>query len=389
MRVFFLVFAVLGFSLCSISQGDERISYEQGDQSVKILIGEDVFTVFHYGTDRRKPFFLPVTGPGGFDLLRKELEEAEAGSISRKVVVVSERVALKDAAGRPAELKFGEIVEVSQIDGNQLKIVEPSGWLSRSDVAPLGAVVTRLISDEKKSPTDPVTGDSYDHPHHKGIWFSVDEIDGIRYWMEGELVRSQSVFATEQDGKSVVLKLENHWLDREEKPVLIETTKVTITPDRMISYDATLTAAKNDLHIGDTKEGLFAIRLAGRMCESKGGGPVTTSNGVTGTQDAWGRTAAWINYDGPVDGNVFGVTMMDAPENAWKSRYHVRNYGLFSVNPFGDAAYTSESGSPQPAHSRTLQKGDSLRFRYGLWVHGPDVNAEKIESQFQLFAESK
>ena len=81
-----------------------------------------------------------------------------------------------------------------------------------------------------------------------------------------------------------------------------------------------------------------------------------------------------------------GVTLLDHPGNPWKSRYHVRNYGLFSVNPFGSGAYTKGRDDAQGPHHRTFKKGDSLSFKYGLYVHDGDSTSEDIDEVYEQFA---
>ena len=78
---------------------------------------------------------------------------------------------------------------------------------------------------------------------------------------------------------------------------------------------------------------------------------------------------------------------MDHPENPRPSRYHVRNYGLFAINPFGVEAYTKGSDDAKPAEPLHLAQGEQVRFRYGLWVHGPDTNKEVIEETYQQFVD--
>ena len=126
------------------------------------------------------------------------------------------------------------------------------------------------------------------------------------------------------------------------------------------------------------------------MREMVAGGPVINADAAEGTGAAWGRTSNWVDYKGPIDGHVFGVTLMDHPENPWKSRYHVRNYGLFGVNPFGSGAYTKGRDDAQPAHHRVMKSGgEKLNFRYALYVHAGSESIEEINSVFSQFSATK
>jgi hypothetical protein len=363
---------------------DPKVTLVPEKESVKVLIGDDVFTVLKYGKERRKPFFLPVTGPGGWELLKAAVAEGQPGSLSRKVVIASETAPLTGTQSNDEKmLRYGDIAEITEIKGNKLKVGDGDGWIQRSDVAPLAATVIRPLNEDPAIKKDLISDDKYDHPHHKGIWFSVDEINRSRHWMERDLVQNQQVELEGSGTDSARLKLVNNWLDEKGQLVLIEKSTVTFHPNRLIEYDAELIAAVDDLHIGDTKEGMFAIRVPASMKEKGGGGIVTNSDGLKTTKECWGKTADWVNYDGPIEGHMFGVTIMDAPQNPWRSRYHVRDYGLFSVNPFGAGAYTGGSEDKQPPHDRTLKKGESLRFKYGAWIHGPNVTPEQINEIYK------
>ncbi|MCA9033199.1 MAG: hypothetical protein KDA66_20440, partial [Planctomycetaceae bacterium] len=50
----------------SVAVGGE-VSIVQRDASLRITIGGDIFTVFRYGDDLPKPYFLPVTAENGWD----------------------------------------------------------------------------------------------------------------------------------------------------------------------------------------------------------------------------------------------------------------------------------------------------------------------------------
>lgn len=59
--------------------------------------------------------------------------------------------------------------------------------------APDGAIITRPIDD----PTDK------DHPHHKGIWLAVDEVNEIKFWAErGQDCQQEHCVSARQPGDS-------------------------------------------------------------------------------------------------------------------------------------------------------------------------------------------
>ncbi len=359
------------------------VRLEKEASGIKVLVGDDVFTVFRFEKERRKPYLYPVSAAGGYELLKKAVADEPADAEARQVVVVSDSATLKTESGETEKIPFGTVLTAEKVDGNQISFIGKKGTLSRSDIMPLASTVVRLINDDPNAGKDRKSPNYYDHPHHKGIWFAVDEINDIKFWMEDSLVVVKSVKIEKESGETATFRVVSEWLDKENHPLLEQTTLITVTGNRLISYDATLKVVADKVHIGDTKEGMFAIRLAPKMPEKISKGPVTTSEGVTGTNAAWGKPARWINYVGPVLGKNYAVTMMDSSSNPWPSRYHVRDYGLFAANPFGDGAYTEKTDAPQPKHKRDLKRGDSLRFQYGLWVHDADSDNAAIEKAYQ------
>lgn len=235
-----------------------------------------------------------------------------------------------------------------------------------------GTVLNRILGDASDA----------DHPHHKGLWLSIDEVNGERFWAEKAPIINVSVKAEASGTEAAVLHVVNSWKNSQSEEVeLTETTRITIHSNRLLSWDIRLTAAVHDVTFEDTKEGLLGFRVAPSMKE-KNGGHVVSSDGQRGTKDCWGKTFAWIDYSGTVDGKTVGVALMDHPANFRPSRYHVRDYGLFSVSPFGEKSYTNGALEAKPLHLKT---GESVRLQYGVYFHDGDTAASKVADVYDQF----
>jgi hypothetical protein len=219
-----------------------------------------------------------------------------------------------------------------------------------------------------------------DHPHHRGLWFAVDEVNGIKYWAERGTIANISVEPLVPTGNPARFKIVNHWLDRDKQPALIESTTISIYANHLIAYDATLTAAKEPVTFSDTKEGLFGFRMVDSMRGSAGN--IVSADGHHGEKECWGKTFEWVDYDGPVEGKTVGVAIFDNPHNFRPSRYHVRSYGLFSISPFGEHEYTNGQNPAKPVH---LAPGANLRLRYGIYVHGGDTKAGDVAGAYRKY----
>lgn len=221
-----------------------------------------------------------------------------------------------------------------------------------------------------------------DHFHHKGIWIAIDSIndDALNTWHERNKIRTDSV-KVDDSGDNVVLKVNASWLDDDGQPLLKEKTTYTITPDRLIACELQLTAVDRPVTFGDTKEGLFAIRVHTNL-RGAATGTISNADGLVSENDCWGKPSAWVDYTGKVDGKTVGVTIFDDENNFRPSRYHVRGYGLFAINPFGEKSYSKGQEEAKPL---TLKPGEAVNLRYGLYVHASDKDSANIEKVHKAF----
>jgi len=239
--------------------------------------------------------------------------------------------------------------------------------------APDGTILTRPI--ERK-------GD--DHPHHKGIWLAVDEVNGVDFWAEKGKIVTGKLRLLKSGGPSKTLAVTNDWQNPNGKTEVTEQTRITIYPNRVIEYDITFKAGKKPVEFHDTKEGLFGFRMVNAMREREGG-TVVNSRGEKGSSKSWGKPAKWIDYYGPVQGKTFGVAIFDHPDNFRPSRYHVRNYGLFSISPFGEKAYSKGKNPPKPV---TLKPGETLRLRYAMYIHAGDTKSANVGDVYRKWVKA-
>ena len=224
-----------------------------------------------------------------------------------------------------------------------------------------------------------------DHPHHKGIWCSIDEVNGIKFWAEKGKIENVSVEIVKAEGNPAQLKVVNHWLEDDGKPLLRETATVSIYANRLLDYDLEFTALDKPVTFGDTKEGMFGMRVANSL-RGASGGKISNAEGLTEEKNCWGKESKWVDYVGLVDGKTYGVALFDDHRNFRKSRFHVRNYGLFTLSPFGQKAYTNDM---LPENPLTLEPGQSIRLHYGIYIHDGDTQHGHVPAVYETFLKSK
>ncbi|NLC56101.1 MAG: hypothetical protein GX774_04615, partial [Armatimonadetes bacterium] len=93
--------------------------------------------------------------------------------------------------------------------------------------------------------------------------------------------------------------------------------------------------------------------------------------------------AAWCDYSGPVEGKWVGIAVFDHPGNLrYPTYWHVRDYGLMTANMFGLSAFYND---PERRGDYVLPAGQSLRFRYRIYVHPGDARQGAVAAKYHDF----
>lgn len=219
----------------------------------------------------------------------------------------------------------------------------------------------------------PIEGvDATDHAtYHPGIWMAFGDLGGNDYWRNKARVVHDG-FLTEPhggDGEGS-FAVRNLYFDGDDpsKVVCGEDCRMSLhvrPSGYLLLWDSTFSSDERSFAFGDQEEMGLGVRVATPITE-RSGGTIRDAEGRTTAETIWGESAAWCDYSGIVDGRHVGVTLMSHPDNFRQSWWHARDYGLLLANPFGREAF--EQG---PQSSVVVEKGESLRLRYGILLHAP------------------
>lgn len=251
-------------------------------------------------------------------------------------------------------------------------------------IGPSGQAMTRQYPLGPALPGEPA-----DHPHHRSLWFNHGLVNGLDFWIvpnpratvkkDNQIVHREFV-TLESAGGTALIVTRNDWIS-DGKKVCEDTRTIKFGVDehgRWIDFAVELRASEGELKFGDTDEGSFGIRVPGTMAvDAKRGGGILTSGGEKDLE-AWGHAAEWVDYHGPVEGKPAGIVMFSLPDSfRHPCRWHVRTYGLFAANPFG------ETGFPPAAVKQgvvTVAKGDALRLHYRVLFYSGERSAEQLDA---------
>lgn len=256
-----------------------------------------------------------------------------------------------------------------------------------------GAIVTRGF------PLEPKPGEPTDHPHHIGLWFNFENVNGLDFWNNSYAIpknkknlygwiRTDRILEA-KGGSKGILAYHANWTNQQKQVLLEETTRFVFSGsmNQRIIDRITILKADTEVIFNDAKDGMLGLRLAhelqiptnedqkftdnkGNVTVVKGStdhianGNYLTSAGKTGN-DAWSTRGVWCKVFGKMGADSVSIAIIDHPKNPnYPTFWHARGYGLFAANPLGEKVFTNGKS----AKNLTLKKGESVTFRYRIVI---------------------
>jgi hypothetical protein len=260
-------------------------------------------------------------------------------------------------------------------------------------------------------PLKPREGERDDHIHQVGSWLNYGNVNGFDFWGNGStggksenggVIKHLSIEQAKEGNGEGLLSVKAVWQDPSGKELLEEKTEFYFIADGQyycIDRITTLTAGSQDISMKDTKEGMFAIRVARQLeLPSNEDVPLLDSSGKPGTEKAsynkgvtgnyrssegitgeavWGTRAKWMDLFGIIGNEKVSVVICDHPKNpSYPTYWHARGYGLFSANPLGGIDFTKG----KEIVNFSIMAGQSVTFRYrtiitsGFHIKDNDIN---------------
>lgn len=324
--------AVLGLLLSaavpadSAGDDDKPVHIKATKEHIEFLVGNELAGRYHIGPKVPKPYFWPLTAPGGVPVTRAwPMEPAEKGQTT---------------------------------DHPHQK----SAWFCHGDVIPEGIVLKDKI---------------------KGV-------DGVDFWSEakghGKIVCTK-VEEPKTGGRMGSVRTHNEWRTADGTKILDEARTLKLYnfgKARLFVLEIDLHASVCPITFGDTKEGAMGVRVNDAIRAAGGNGKLENAEGKKGEKEVWGQRSVWCDYSGDIGGKMAGIAIFDDPDNAHASAWHSRGYGLMAANPFGrdKAKFPAVKGQKDLVR---LAKGEHLRLRYGVLLHSGDAQSGQVAQYFAGF----
>jgi methane monooxygenase PmoA-like len=275
-----------------------------------------------------------------------------------------------------------------------------------------GTIVTRGFPLEERP------GERVDHPHHAGLWFNYESVNGIDFWNNSDAIKPEnapkmgtivhrSIVSARSGSQQGELDVEADWVTFDRNVLLREQTHFVFRGGpgfRSVDRISTLRALDKKVDFKDEKDGLLGLRVV-RALEipsdkpevyTDASGHATTvakldNTGVNGTyltsegkkgDAAWGTRGRWCNLSAIVGDEPVTITILDHPLNpGFPTYWHARGYGLFAANPLGQKIFSEG----QRELNFSLAPNASVTFRYRILISSAIATPEATEAAYKDF----
>ena len=327
-KIVITVLVLVGITPVSLMAQPEAVSFDRQENSIQVAIGGKPFTTYHFDVKTAKAYLQPLRNASG--------------------VIVT------------CAFPIGDTI--------------PAGHEHESSL----------------------------EPHQRGMYFAHGDMNGFNFWSEEVFSKYYGNAYHAAFGRMVLRKIEEVRGGRpfgairatfdlegpDRKPFAEEVQQFRFSGDthsRAIDCDFIVRAGQEPVKFGDTKEGIFALRLAPELEAPTG--TMVNSEGGEGETQIWGKRANWVDVDGVIDGQALGVAIFDSPKSFRHPTYwHARGYGLLAANPFGLRDFLRDAHQDG---SYTIPAGGSIRFRYRVLIHDGNYKQAQVAERYSEYAASE
>lgn len=275
-----------------------------------------------------------------------------------------------------------------------------------------GTIITRGYPLEHRA------GERVDHPHHAGLWFNYENVNGIDFWNNSDAIPTErapkmgtivqrAILSAKSGANEGELDVAADWVTFKKKVLLMEHTHFVFRGGpgfRSVDRITTLTAEEEKVSFPDEKDGMLGLRViraleipsdkpevftdatghptaVAKLDNTGVNGTYLTSEGKKGDA-AWGTRGRWCNLSGMVGEEPVTITILDNPENpGFPTYWHARGYGLFAANPLGEKVFSN--GKEELNFS--LAPHSSVTFRYRILISSTILTPEATEAAYKDF----
>jgi hypothetical protein len=231
------------------------------------------------------------------------------------------------------------------------------------------------------------------HAHQRSIWIGHSNVNGADHWKFNAkpiVPKQRHLKFDKVDGDTFAEEL--LWEDKEAKPMLNElrTLRFIAFPDgsRGIDFKLRFTPTEGDVTFfaGAKDTGLCPVRLLPSITREP---ELVNSAGGKGQEQCDMKPADWCDESGQINGKVYGVAILDHPENPrhpplWHARRGARlSTDIFSLQT-GD-----QVKDPKGSGNFTIKSGQAATFRYRMVIHTGNAAAAALPEKYKDYAAGK